>query len=206
MSEHRITTALQLREIVGENHPGVDLKLFDALDEQMCEFVAKSPLVLISAANAAGHQQVSPKGDAPGFVEIEDPQTLLIPDRVGNRLVFGHTAILENPEVGLIFVLPGTGETLRVNGTAELTVEPELLERLSARGKSAQLVIRVRIRECFFHCAKAFLRGRVWDPDTWEERLRISFGRQIAPKLGLEDETARKIDENVEAGYSESEL
>ncbi len=139
-------------------------------------------------------------------MQIEDPQTLLIPDRVGNRLAFGHTAILENPEVGLIFLLPGTGETLRVNGTAELTVEPELLERLSARGKPAQLVIRVSIRECFFQCAKAFLRAKVWDPGTWGERLRVSFGRQIAPKLGLDDARARQIDESVEAGYEESEL
>ncbi|MCP4003830.1 MAG: pyridoxamine 5'-phosphate oxidase family protein [bacterium] len=206
MSEHTITTIEQLRALIGDAIPAVGLKVLEALDEQMNEFIRCSPMLLLSTADANGHQQVSPKGDGPGFTEIADEHTLLIPSRVGNRLAYGLSGVIENPQVGLIFIRPGTSETLRVNGTAVLSTEPELLERLSARGKPAEIIIRVKVRECFFHCAKAFLRSRLWDPDTWSEPQRISFGRQIAPRLNLDAEAAAKIDAGVESGYQESEL
>ena len=198
---HRIASVEALREIVGPTIPKVELKVSDRIDEFARAYIEKSPFLVLSTADHEGRQDASPKGDAPGFVEIEDERTLLIPDRPGNKLVYGHTNILTNPKVGVLFLIPGTPETLRVNGTAELTADPEILTRLAARGKPAVLAIRVRVEECFFHCAKAFLRSELWKPSSWPERQRISFGQMMVRRLGGDAETARKVDEAVEQDY-----
>ena len=138
---------------------------------------------MLSTADADGNQDASPKGDAPGFVAIEDRNTLLIPDRKGNKLLFGLQNILANPRVGILFITPPTSETLRVNGTAELIVDPAILERLAARGSPAQVAIRVTVRECFFHCAKAFIRSELWKHEKWAEPIKISFGKYLAGKM-----------------------
>ena len=142
-----------------------------------------------------------PRGDAPGFVEILDDRTLLIPDRPGNRLLFGLQNILVNPRVGVLFLIPGTVETLRVNGMAELSADPDLLGRLAARGKSAVVVIRVHIEECFFHCGKAFIRSALWKPEAWPEPQHISFGQILAQRSGQDAEAARLVDARVEEDY-----
>jgi hypothetical protein len=160
--------------------------------------------LLLATTDAAGKPDVSPKGDGPGFVAVQDDGTLVIPDRKGNKLLFGLQNILANPRVALLFLVPGTEETLRVHGTAELTADPKLLERLTARGQPAQLAIRVRVDACFFHCAKAFKRSQLWQPATWPERLRISFGKMLAPRLNGGDELARQIDQLIETDYKEN--
>ena len=198
---YRISSAEQLRELVGSPGELVPHKLWTELDEACMDFIKLSPFLLLATADVKGNQDVSPKGDGPGFVAIEDEKTLLIPDRSGNKLIFGLTNILANPHVGLIFLLPGTAETLRVNGTAELTTDPEILERLSARGKPAVVVIRVNIKEVFYHCAKAFIRAQLWKPDTWSDRLKISFGKILAAKMGGDSKMAEQIDEFVEQDY-----
>ncbi len=200
-SDYRITSLAQLRAIFGEPSPLVAKKLLRGLDEMAADFIRRSPFLVIGTADAEGNQDVSPKGDGPEFVLIEDDNTLVIPDRRGNKLVFTLQNILANPHVALIFVMPGTDETLRVNGTAELSADPALLERLSARGLPAQLAIRVKIRECFFHCAKAFIRSQLWKPETWNERMRISWGKYLAEKVGASNETATQIDEFVAQDY-----
>jgi predicted pyridoxine 5'-phosphate oxidase superfamily flavin-nucleotide-binding protein len=106
-----------------------------------------------------------------------------------------------NPHVGLIFIIPGTDETLRVNGSAELTNEPTLLNRLAERGAPAHLAIRVHVHECFFHCAKAFIRSQLWHPDAWPARQKISWGKYFAAKIGLSQDDAIKLDEMVEQDY-----
>jgi PPOX class probable FMN-dependent enzyme len=141
---YRITTVDQLRARIGEPHPLVPHKVLKALDQLATDFIHRSPFVLLATADATGNLDVSPKGDGPGFVSVENGTTLLIPDRKGNKLLFGLQNILNNPHVGLIFLIPGTEETLRVNGTAELTADPTILERLSARGQPALLAIRYR--------------------------------------------------------------
>jgi predicted pyridoxine 5'-phosphate oxidase superfamily flavin-nucleotide-binding protein len=115
--------------------------------------------------------------------------------------VYGLQNILINPRVGVIFMLPGTPETVRVNGRATLTSDPELLARLAARGKPAVLAIRVRVEECFHHCAKAFLRSKLWKPETWQERMKISFGKMAAKRMKLGDEVAARFDAAVEDDY-----
>jgi len=200
-TDHRLTTIEQVRAIIGEEVPVVRTKLFRGLDETAITFIKHSPFLLLATADAEGMPDVSPKGDEPGFVEVEDDQTLLIPDRKGNKLIFGLENILMNPRVALIFLVPGTEETLRIHGSAELTAAFEIVERLSARGQPALLAIRVRVERCFFHCAKAFKRSRLWRPESWPERLRISFGKLLAPKLGGSEELERAIDQMVEEDY-----
>jgi hypothetical protein len=179
----------------------VSLKLWKTLEPAAVEFIQRSPFLLLATADAVGNQDVSPKGDGPGFVMIENDTTLLIPDRKGNKLIFGLQNILANPQVAMVFLIPGTGETLRVNGTAELTANPEILRRLSARGQPATVAIRVTVRECFFHCAKAFIRSHLWQPETWLPRQQISFGKLLAEKTGGDEKMARQIDEFVEQDY-----
>jgi uncharacterized protein len=200
-NDYRITSVAQLRALIGDPGPIAPKKLLSALDEPEIDFIRRSPFLVISTADAEGNQDASPKGDGPGFVTVENQSTLLIPDRRGNKLVFTFQNILANPHVGIIFMIPGTDETLRVNGTAELTMDPALLERLSARGMPAQLAMRVTVRECFFHCAKAFIRSQLWKPETWGERVKISWGKYLAAKIGASDETAGKIDQFVIEDY-----
>jgi uncharacterized protein len=199
---HRLDTVEKLRAIVGEPGPGIELKVEDHLEEEAKAFIARCPFLVLSTAGADGSCDSSPKGDDPGFVVIEDDRTLLIPDRPGNRLAYGLTNIVENPQVGIIFMIPGTTETFRVNGTAELCSDPELLTRLEARGKPAILVIRVRVDQAFFHCSKAFLRSKLWQSDTWPEKQKISFGAMLAKRIKSEDENlVAMIDASIEENY-----
>ena len=156
---------------------------------------------MLATANAAGHQDASPKGDAPGFVHIEDDRHLVIPDRPGNKLAYGLENILENPRVGVLFLIPGTPETFRVNGRAELTCDPDLLEKLAARGRPATVGIRVTVEEAFFHCAKAFIRSKLWKHEQWGERHRVSFGEMFARKANAGADAAKAVDDAVEEDY-----
>ena len=198
---HRIATVEALRAVIGDVNPAITLKLETALGAHARAFISRSPFLVLSTSDPDGRQDVSPKGDAPGFVAVEDDNTLLIPDRRGNKLVFGLQNILANPHVGVLFVVPGTGETLRVNGTAELTADPAALARLAARGQPALLAIRVRVEECFFHCAKAFLRAQLWKPAAWPESERVSFGKMFAEKTGGDEQMVRAIDAMIDEDY-----
>lgn len=202
---HAITKAEQLREVVGDPMDLVVQKVFDRIDGQLAEFLERAPFVVVSTSDAEGRQDASPKGDRPGFAELVDAKTLLIPDRIGNKLAMGHENILVNPHVGLLFLVPGTRETLRINGRAELTRDPEVLDRLSPGKERAQLAIRVHVEEAFFHCAKAFVRSKLWVTESWPERVKVSFGRQLADKIGAGDDLAKVIDETVDKGVAELE-
>ena len=190
--------------MIGAEIPGLAEKNQPRLNQFAIDFIAKSPFLVLSTADGDGRIDASPKGDGPGFVLVEDERHLVIPDRPGNRLAYGHHNILANPRVGVLFMLPGTPETLRVNGKASLTADPGLLERLAARGKPAVLAIRVEVEEVFFHCAKAFLRGRVWKPESWGEKHEVSFGKMFAAQRNAPAETADAIDAMVEADYRDN--
>lgn len=201
---YRIETLEQLREQIGHPHPATGTKNLPALDDEARRFIARSPLLVLATADAEGRLDTSPKGDEPGFVQVEDDRTLVIPDRPGNRLAYGHENIIATGRAGMIFVVPDTVETLRINGRAELTRDPALLERLAARGKPAVLAIRVHVEECFFHCGKAFIRSHLWEPGTWDARQRISFGRQYAQRAGADAAMAEAIDASIEQDYREN--
>ncbi|MAG31704.1 MAG: phosphohydrolase [Deltaproteobacteria bacterium] len=201
---HRIESPEALRALIGETVPGTETKVLETLDDFAKDFLGRSPFLVLSTSDALGNLDASPKGDAPGFVLIEDDTTLVIPDRPGNKLAFGHLNILANPHVGVLAMVPGTPETLRINGRAELTSDPALLERLAARGRPAVLANRIHIDQCFFHCAKAFIRSNLWKPEEWGERHRVSFGEMIAARTTSDEQTARAIDEAIETDYREN--
>jgi len=197
----RIESTAALRKLLGSPSELVPYKIHRELNARAMEFIGKSPMLMLSTADAGGHATVSPKGDPAGFVRVENDRTLLIPERKGNKLIFTLQNILANPKVGLIFLVPGTCETLRVQGLAELLDDPEVCEKLSMRGNKALLAIRVSVTECYFHCAKAFLRSDLWNPDTWPEKMTISFGEEIAARGGMAPEAAPEFDRGVRERY-----
>ena len=197
----RIENADALRKLIGSPSELVPHKIHRELNARAIAFIGKSPMLMLSTADAGGRATVSPKGDPAGFVHVEDSRTLLIPERKGNKLIFSLTNILANPGVGLIFLVPGTCETLRVQGEAELLDDAALCAKVPARGNKALLVIRVRVSECYFHCAKAFLRSDVWKTETWSEQIAISFGEEIAESGGIGRESIGEFDHAVAGRY-----
>lgn len=196
----RIDHEDQINEILGDTSELVKQKIFDHVDEYAAAFIARAPLLLLATSDRDGRLDVSPKGDAPGFVTLQNSTILLLPERPGNKLAFGFRNILQNPRVGMIFVVPGTTETLRANGRAELTRDPALLESMSVKGKPALLVTRITVEECFFHCGKAFLRSHLWKPESWPADYRVNLGKQLANRMGGDDNVA----EAIEAGLAQS--
>jgi len=169
--EHVVSSIDELRAIVEAPAPGARtlLKERTALDAHCRAFIARSPLLVIATADAHGRCDVSPKGDAPGFVHVLDEHHLVIPDRPGNKRFDGIRNILENPHVGIIFMVPRYEETLRVNGRATITRDPEILERMEVQGKRPLVAIGVEVEEVFMHCAKAFRRSSLWQPEKWPD-------------------------------------
>ena len=199
----RLNSIDDLRKIIAEPRPTTFKKILDALDEQSIEFLKRCPFALIGTTTADGTVEVSPKGDEPGFIRVEDPQTLLIPERIGNNLAFGRSNIIATGKIGLIALVPATGETLRISGTAEVFDDPELVKALSSLGKPALLATRVHIKHCYFHCARSILRANLWKPEAWPAPGRISFGKIIAPRTGAGEDLADRIDASVAGSYKD---
>lgn len=197
----QIQTIEQLREIVPHAPKLTESKILDHLDDQATSFLAASPFLLLATSGADGLIDVSPRGDEPGFVRIEDDRTIVIPERHGNNLAFGLQNIIANPNVGIIALLPNAGETLRINGTAAILADPDLLRELGARGKSAMLALRISICRAYFQCARAVLRAQLWKPETWPGPQRISFGRIIGKSAGVTEDVQQQIDSMVDRSY-----
>lgn len=160
----QIHSAEELKVIIGMPSAFSLRKELTALDEHMVRFVAHSPFVVVGTHAADGRCDVSPRGDAPGFVHVVDDRTLLIPDRPGNRRVDTLRNILETGRIGLLFLVPGVGETLRVNGRAAVVRDEAWLTPLSVQGKRPLVAVAVAVEECFLQCAKALLRSGLWEP------------------------------------------
>jgi len=165
--DHIVTSEQDLREMLGMPASRSVLKERTALDEHFRAYIALSPFVLMATSGADGTCDVSPKGDTPGFVRVLDEHRLVMPDRPGNKRFDGMKNLLANPHVGLIFFVPGRDETLRINGRAWITKDPELLARCVVQSKTPQLAIGVEVEQCFLHCAKAFLRSKLWRHTEW---------------------------------------
>ena len=197
----RLTSTADLRRIIAEPRPATRSKVLDALDEQSIDFLKRCPFALVGTTAADGTIEVSPKGDEPGFVRIEDSRTLLMPERIGNNLAFGLQNIIANGQVGMIFLVPQTGETVRISGRAEILDDADLLARLGSKGRPALLATRIHITRCYFHCARSVLRAQLWKPDAWPAPARVSFGRVIAPRIGANEKVAEQIDQRVATAY-----
>ena len=159
-----------LRSLIGEPSELVQAKVNDRLNELTRQFVERSPFLCLATSAADGTCDVSPRGDPSGFVRILDERTLLLPDRPGNRLADSLRNVMQNPHVALLFFVPGVTDTFRVNGTATIVTDRELLETCAVEGKTPKLGLRIEIQEAFTHCSKAFLRAQLWDPDRFVDR------------------------------------
>ncbi|MFM9936233.1 MAG: pyridoxamine 5'-phosphate oxidase family protein [Novosphingobium sp.] len=167
-SDSMIATQAQLRALMGEPvHPVVVAKTLPALDRHCRTFIGRSPFVLIASADAAGRTDISPKGDPAGFVRVLDDHTLAIPERPGNQRFDTLRNLIDNPRIGLIFLIPGKRETLRVSGSARIVTDQALRDSMAIKGKSPALAIVVDVEEAFFHCAKCMIRSGLWQPDKW---------------------------------------
>lgn len=162
-----VSTDAQLREVIGPPIPRALQKEIARLDEHCRALIAASPFVVIASSDASGRMDVSPKGDPPGFVQVLDDVTLVIPDRPGNRRADTFENVLQNPGVGLLFVIPGKLETLRVNGRARIVRDIALRERMAVNGKVPELALAVTVEQAFIHCGKCMIRSRLWEKESW---------------------------------------
>jgi PPOX class probable FMN-dependent enzyme len=167
--EAEVTTRVELRTHVKEPTRKVSHKAIDHIDGICARFIAASPFVIVATRGADGHLDLSPKGDPAGFVAVLDEHTLAIPDRPGNNRVDSFENLLVHPEVGLIFLIPGVGDTLRVSGAGRIVRDLSLRERLAIEGRAPNLVLIVEVREAFLHCQKCIVRSHLWQPEHWPD-------------------------------------
>lgn len=191
-----------LRAVYGEPSDRARPKQLDRLDQHARHFISLSPFCVVATASADGMVDASPKGDAPGFVQVANDRTLLFPDRPGNNRVDGHTNLMSNPGIGLLFFIPGLRETLRVNGTAELITDPARLADLSAQGKPPKVALVVSVREVYMHCGKAMIRSKIWDPASQIAPDAFpSLGQVLADQIDGVDPV--QADRDTEQAYRE---
>ncbi len=179
-----LTTRDELRQLYGAASERASLKEMSGLDPHAQQFIALSPFVVLASSNAAGQMDASPRGGEPGFVKVIDVQTLLIPDAPGNNRLDTLENILDTGQLGLLFMLPGFDETLRVNGQATLSTEPSALQLCADARRTPELVIRVRVQAVYLHCAKAFMRAQLWDPSRHVQRhLMPTMGEMLRDQI-----------------------
>jgi PPOX class probable FMN-dependent enzyme len=195
-----VTSAEDLRAIVGHPVATVANKVKTKLSEAQQDWLSHSPLGFVATTDAEGRLDVSPKGDPPGFVHVIDDVTIAIPERPGNKRVDGYLNVLQRPRVGTLFLIPGRGDTLRINGTARVLADADYFDALVVDGKRPILALEIAVEEVFFHCAKALLRSDAWKPETWDPTAVPSMARlarAIKPDM---------TDEQLEDYYSEDNL
>ena len=183
---------------------GALLKDIGRIDVHMGRFIGLSPLCLIATADASGKQDVTPRGDPPGSFKVLDEHTIALADRPGNNRLDTLKNLLENPEVALIFLIPGITETVRVAGTARLSVDPELLASMAVQGKEPRCAIVISVRQAYLHCAKALLRSRLWQPEYVQPKGTFpSISRIVGEQIGLSEEDKKIAEARTERAYKD---
>ena len=201
--EQVVTSEQELRAILGTPVARSILKVRPLLDAHCRAFIARSPLLLMATAGSDGRCDVSPKGDAPGFVVVLDDHRLVVPDRPGNKRLDGMTNLLENPHIGLLFLVPGREETLRVNGRASITRDPEVLQRCAVQGKAPLVAIGVEVEQCFLHCAKAFRRAHFWATEQWPAADALpSLACMLFDQIRPDGVTLQEYERDIEESYA----
>jgi PPOX class probable FMN-dependent enzyme len=197
----RIETVDQLVDLLGEPIPRVRDKARPALHELDRDWLAASPFCLVATSDDHGRCDVSPKGDPAGFVKVLDDTTIAIPERRGNKRADGYKNIMANPHVGLLFVIPGRGDTLRINGRAHLVSDAPWFDDLVVKGHRPVLAMVVEIDEVFGHCAKAFMRSQLWHTDTWNP-MAVGSRPQIAKALERPEDSMEELEKYYGEQYS----
>ena len=183
---------------------GAALKDIGRIDGHMGRFIGLSPLCLVATADASGKQDVTPRGDPPGSFKVLDERTIALADRPGNNRLDTLKNLLENPEIALIFLIPGITETVRVAGTARLSVDPELLASMAVQGKEPKCAIVISVRQAYLHCAKALLRSKLWQPDYVQPRGTFpSISRMVGDQIGLSEEDKKTGEARTERAYKD---
>jgi PPOX class probable FMN-dependent enzyme len=195
-----VSTVDELRAIVGHPNKYVANKVGSRLSPVQQDWLAHSPLGFVATTDAQGRVDVSPKGDPPGFVHIIDETTIAIPERPGNKRVDGYLNVLERPHVGTLFLIPGRGDTLRINGTARILADADYFDAMTVQDKRPILALEIDVEEVFFHCAKAFLRSDAWNPESWDPSAVPSVA-QIAQAIKADTSLAE-----LEKYYSEDNM
>ena len=180
--DHRVTTSEQLATIYGERKPASIVKEIDHINNGYRKLIEAAPFVAIATAGPEG-LDCSPKGDPAGFVRVLDDRTLAIPDRPGNNRIDGFRNIVRDPRIALLFLIPGVGETFRVNGRAEISIDPELMQSFTVNGKLPRCVLIVHIESIYFHCAKAIMRSKLWDEASKVDRNSLPSTGTILAEL-----------------------
>jgi PPOX class probable FMN-dependent enzyme len=197
-----VRSEAQLRELIGNPVPRVRDKARSKLDQLDRDWLAQSPFCLIATSAADGSCDVSPKGDPAGFALVLDDTTIAIADRAGNRRADGFLNLLSNPQVGLIFLVPGRGDTLRINGRTRIVSEAPFFDQMVVAGNRPRLAMVVEIDQVFFHCSKAFLRSKLWEQETWDPQALPSRAR-IARALERPDDPLEVLEEYYGPRYAE---
>lgn len=187
-----VTNEAELRASIGEPLPLVAGKIAGRINELTRQFIERSPFVCVATARPDGGLDVSPRGDPAGFVRILDEHTLLLPERPGNKLADTLTNILADPRIGLLFLVPGVGDSFRVNGRASITDDPDLLAGSAVDGKAPKLGILVTVEEAYTQCSKALIRSDLWNPEKHVDRGELPSGGEILraisdPELDVEE-------------------
>jgi uncharacterized protein len=188
-----ITSLAELVDVVGTPIPRVAQKERPVLDPMDVVWISRSPFLMIATSAVDGSCDVSPKGDPAGFVRVLDERTIAVPERPGNRRVDGYRNVLSNPHVGLIFLVPGRNDTLRVNGRARLVRDAPYFDAMVVKGHRPILALEVDVEEVFYHCAKAFLRSGLWTPESWDPD-GLPPRAEIAAALERPDMTRAELD------------
>jgi hypothetical protein len=189
----------EVRARLGEPEAMIKAKIGDRIDRHARRFIAHSPFLTLATADAAGRADCSPRGDYPGFVKVLDERTLALPDRPGNKIADSFRNIAENDGVGLLFFVPGMRETLRVNGSAHVTDDPDVLARMRTEAKAPMLAIVVDVAEAYFHCGRALIRSRLWDPASQALAAELPSAAEIAAEQMNADPAL--FEQMLEAGY-----
>jgi uncharacterized protein len=195
-----------LREAYRMPAEGTKLKVLAALDQHARTFIDTSPFILVGTTSPDGTADVSPKGGPPGFVVVLDDHRIAIPDLSGNNLLDSLTNIVNGSGIGLLFIVPGIDETLRVNGYACITVDPDVLDACAVKDRRPKAAIGVTVTQQYMHCAKAFRRSELWSAKTWPDRAAVpSLGCILRDQIALPDDvTAESIDANLEVNYAKT--
>jgi len=197
-----VASETELSEVIGAPAELAIRKQLSSLDAHGRAFIALSPFAAVGTVDRTGRGDVSPRGDAPGFAQVLDERHLAIPERPGNRRADTLRNILQTGTIGLLFIVPGREETLRVNGRAWLVRDERLLDTMVVRGKRPLLAIGVRVEEAYLHCAKAFKRSRLWESATWPDRQALPALAQMLPdQVGPCELTLDELDRQVEESY-----
>ena len=196
-----IKNSEELREILGIVTEPAKSKVRTMLDDIDVEWLSVSPFCLIATSDGKGNCDVSPKGDPPGFSKVVDRSTILIPDRPGNRRADGLNNILENGHVGLIYFIPGRGDTLRINGQAKVLKDCSEFDNMIVGKHRPTLGLLVNIKEVFYHCSKAFLRSKLWDPESWNPDS-VRSRAAISKALERKDDSLAELEDYYGEKYS----